>query len=87
MPRSAALAELAVEAQVGIRDLRRRTAPLYAAALRSGDVAVVSEVQAIDSALRSALALARNVAGLAETIGCERDHTFGLFHGIGGKAA
>lgn len=66
MPRPVALAEEAVEAQVVIRDATRRCAPLYVAAVASGDRAVMAETKALADTLRWARSQARRIAGLGE---------------------
>lgn len=80
MPRPLPLTELAIDAQVGIRDLRRATAPLYEAALRSGDFDVMAETKALAETLRVAGVQARRIAGLGDRIACP-DGRLGLWHG------
>jgi hypothetical protein len=69
-----------MEAQSGIRLLRRTCAPLYEAALASGDYAVMAETKALADTLRVAQLQARRLTGFAETVSCP-DGRAGLFHG------
>lgn len=84
MPRPAALAEQAVEAQVRIRDLRRGMAPVFAAAMASRSFAAVAEAKAVAESLRVAERQARRLAGIADGIGVCAD---GLFEPGHGRAA
>lgn len=70
MPRVAPVAELAMEAQVGILELARRIAPLYERALASGDYAVMAETKALAQTLKVARLQAKRIAGFAERIEC-----------------
>lgn len=74
------LAALAIETQVGIRELARATAPLYEAAMRSGDFSIMAETKALAGTFRTARTQARRIAGLAEGIECPDGH-HGLWHG------
>lgn len=80
MAKALALDELAVEAQVQIRDMRRASAPLYEAALRSGDWRVMAETKAFAETLRVAGVQAKRLAGLAAGVACP-DGRVGLWHG------
>jgi HPt (histidine-containing phosphotransfer) domain-containing protein len=70
MPRRPPAVELAMEAQSRLRQLRRETAPLFSAALSTGDYALISETHALAGTLRAAGVQARRIAGLAEAISC-----------------
>jgi hypothetical protein len=70
MPRRPGAADLAIEAQVAIGALQRSTAPLYEAAMASGDFSVMAETKALAGTLRTARLQARRIAGLAEGIEC-----------------
>lgn len=81
MPKPAALAELAMEAQVSLRDLRRETAPLFEAAMRSGNYTAIQEAHALNRAIRSCEVIAKRITGHADgLIRCE-DGLFGPSHG------
>lgn len=66
MPRQLPIVEHAMEAQSVLRRLRKDTAPMYAAALASGDYAVLQETHALAQSLRIAQAQAKRIAGMAE---------------------
>ena len=66
MPRPAALAVLAMEAQVALRDTRRGMAPMYESALRSGNVSLIAEAKAVADSLRVAERQAKRLAGMAD---------------------
>jgi hypothetical protein len=80
MPRPIALAERGMEAQVGIRALRRACAPLYEAAMASGDFDVMSETHALADTLALAGRQAKRLTGYAEGLTCP-DGRAGLWHG------
>lgn len=80
MAKSLALDELAVEAQVRIRDTRRGLAPLFEASLATGDWRVMAETKALAETLRVAGVQAKRLAGLAAGITCP-DGRVGLWHG------
>jgi len=64
MSRHLALDEAAVEFQVGVRELRRHAAaPLWEAAIGSGDWGQLSDAKALDQLLRSADRIAKRMAG------------------------
>ena len=64
MPRPVSLDEQAVEFQVALRDLRRRhAAPLWEAAIASGDWGQLSDAKALDGVLKVAERLAKRMAG------------------------
>lgn len=64
MARPVAIDERSIEFQVGLRDLRRRTAaPLWEAAVASGDWGQLSDAKALDSLLRAADKVAKRMAG------------------------
>ena len=64
MPRPVSLDEQAVEFQVALRDLRsRHAAPLWAAAIASGDWGQLSDAKALDGVLKVAERLAKRMAG------------------------
>lgn len=70
MPRPATAVNLACDAQAALHQLRRDTAPLFAAALATGDYVLVSETHALANTLRVAAIQARRIAGLADSIAC-----------------
>lgn len=82
MPRPIGLVERGMEAQAGIRELRRGTLPLFEAALSSGDFAVMAEAKALHDTLKVAGTQAKRLTGLAEGISCP-DGCAGLWHGRG----
>lgn len=83
MPRRLALDEQSVEFQVALRDLRRQhAAPLWEAAIATGDWGQLSDAKALDGVLRAAERLARRMAGRAAS-GCAD----GLFEPGHGRAA
>lgn len=69
-----------MEAQANLRTLRRSCAPLYSAAMESGDFDVMMETQALAATLRVAQMQARRLTGFAEKVSCP-DGRAGLFHG------
>jgi hypothetical protein len=84
MPRPIAMAEFAVEAQAVLRETRRQMAPLYEAALRTHNAAVISEAKHVAESLRIAQVQAKRLAGLADGLhGCAD----GLFEPGHGRAA
>lgn len=68
MPRPVAVVELGMEAQTAIRSLRKSTAPLYEAALASGDYPVIQETHALAESLRIAGLQARRLTGFAQAL-------------------
>lgn len=66
MPRSASLAEHAMDAQTILRETRRRMAPLYEAALRSNNLHAIAEAKAVAESIRIAERQSRRLAGIAE---------------------
>lgn len=69
MPRPVALVEQGMEAQSLIRDTRRKCAPLWRAALRSGDSEAVTLAQCLATTLWVAGEQARKLTAYAEGIG------------------
>jgi hypothetical protein len=64
MARPIALDEAAVEFQVGVRELRRRAAaPLWEAAIGSGDWGQMADARALDQILKVADRIAKRMAG------------------------
>jgi hypothetical protein len=64
MPRPLPLDLAAVEFQVGVRELRRRAAaPLWEAAIGSGDWGQLSDAKQLDHLLRVADRIAKRMAG------------------------
>lgn len=61
------IVEHAMEVQATLRRLRKDTSPMYAAALASGDYAVVQETHALAQSLRIAQAQAKRIAGMVES--------------------
>lgn len=70
MPRPTPLVEQAMEATAQIRRLRKTLAPLYAAALATGNFTVVSEAHALSESLRIAQLQSKRLAGFAEDQAC-----------------
>lgn len=66
MPRPMVLAEQAMETTSLIRELRRQTAPLFEAAMRSGNGAAMAEAHALASTFRVAERQAKRIAGIAD---------------------
>ena len=66
MPRPIGVVELAMDVQVAVREAHRASAPLWEAALRTGDHALLEECKQLAVVMRQALALARSIAGRAE---------------------
>ena len=80
MPRPVPLDEAAVEFQVAIRELRRKAAaPLWEAAIGSGDWGQLSDAKALDGLLRVADRIAKRMAGRVHSA-CA-DGVFGPSHG------
>jgi len=71
MPRPVALVERAMEAQVGIAEIRRSCAPLYTVALRSGDAEAVTLAKCLATTLWVAGYQARKLTAHLEGIGKE----------------
>lgn len=65
LPR-AAVAEQAIEMQVAVQDAHRASAPLWEAAIRTGDHELLEDCKALAVVMRQALVLARAIAGRAE---------------------
>jgi hypothetical protein len=84
MPRPETLAALAMEAQVVLRDYRRSMAPMYEAAIRSGNAAAISEAKHIAETLRVGERQAKRLAGIADGLVTCAD---GLFEPGHGRAA
>ncbi len=64
MARHLAVDEAAVEFQVGVRELRRHAAaPLWEAAIGSGDWGALADAKALDQLLRTADRIAKRMAG------------------------
>jgi hypothetical protein len=84
MPRPETLAALAMEAQVVLRDYRRSMAPMYEAAIRSGNAAAISEAKHIAETLRVGERQAKRLAGIADGLITCAD---GLFEPGHGRAA
>lgn len=66
MPRPPSVTEQAMEVHAHLRRFRKDTAPLYAAALATGDFTVMAETHALAETLRIAQLQARRLAGFAE---------------------
>lgn len=81
MPRLALASELAVDAQVVLRETRRRMAPLYEASLRTHNASVIAEAKAVADSLRVAERQARRLAGMADGLVACEDGLFGPAHG------
>ena len=64
MPRPLPLDEQSVEFQVALRDLRRRhAAPLWEAAIASGEWSQLADAKALDGVLKVAERIAKRMAG------------------------
>ncbi len=70
MPRPIGLAEHAMETQVRLRELKRETAPLWTAAMATGDWTLMSRAHELAATLRSAERQAKAIAGMAERVAC-----------------
>lgn len=70
MPRPMPVVEHAMEAHARIRRLRKDVAPMFEAALGTGNWNVVAETKALAETLRIGQLQAKRLAGLAEGIGC-----------------
>ena len=70
MPRPPSLPEQVVEAQAQLREYRRGLAPLWTAAMASGDWTLMSDVHTLAATLDSSRGLLRRMAGRAEAIAC-----------------
>jgi len=68
MPRPLPIVEHAMEVQAVLRQLRKSTAPMYEAALRTGDSGVLFETHALAQTLRVAQIQARRIAGMATAV-------------------
>lgn len=79
-PRSAVV-ELAMEFQLSLDKLRAATHPLFEAALRTGDGAVIGEAQALSRTLKSAHLQIRRLTGLADGLITCADGLFEPGHG------
>ena len=77
MPRPAPAVNRAMDAQVALHSLRRSCAPVWAAALASGDWSVMADAKALDSTLRVAFAQLRRLTGQLEAIECPDGHARG----------
>lgn len=64
---STAAVEHAMEVQTSIRAAQHTTAPLWEAAIRLGNWALLAECKALDATLKAGMTQARRIAGLAET--------------------
>lgn len=70
MPRPLGVAEHAMEVQACLRRLRKDVAPMYEAALATGDFAVMAETHAIAETLRIGQLQAKRLAGMVDSIHC-----------------
>lgn len=68
MPKPLSLAEHAMESQSRIREVRRESAPLFSAALASGNHSAMAEAHALAVTLRTAERQAKRIAGLADGV-------------------
>lgn len=69
MPRPVALVEQGMEAQVWIGQLRRACAPLWRAAMKSGDTEAVALAQCLATTLWVAGEQARKLTAYADRLG------------------
>jgi len=67
MARPLPVVEHAMEVHAHLRRFRKDTAPLYQAALATGDFTVMAETHALAETLRIAQLQAKRLAGFAET--------------------
>lgn len=81
MPRVLPLATHAMEAQVSLRTLRRDLAPLWEAALRSGNAAAIAEAKHVADSVRIAEKQAKRLAGIADGLVTCADGLFEPGHG------
>jgi hypothetical protein len=70
MPRPMPVVEHAMEAHARLRRLRKDVAPMFEAALGTGDWNVVAETKALAETLRIGQLQAKRLAGMAEAIPC-----------------
>ncbi len=70
MPRPPSLTEHAMEAQARLREIRRETAPLWQAAMATGDWTLMSRAHELAATLRAAERQAKTIAGMAERVAC-----------------
>lgn len=75
-----AVANHSMDVQAEVRELRRRAAPMFEAAMATGDWNLVAETKALADTLKAAGTLARRVAGMADAISCP-DGVAGAGHG------
>jgi hypothetical protein len=80
MPRPLTVVEHAMEVQARLRRLRKDVAPMYEAALATGDFTLLAEAHAIAETLRVGQLQAKRLAGLGEAIHCA-DGVKGVGHG------
>jgi hypothetical protein len=70
MPRPMPVVEHAMEAHARLRRLRKDVAPMFEAALGTGDWNVVAETKALAETLRIGQLQAKRLAGMAERVPC-----------------
>ena len=80
MPRPLVASESAREAQVILRDARRRCTPMLEAALASGDWTTMADAKAFATTFRALLAQARLITGRLDAVACA-DHIARPAHG------
>jgi hypothetical protein len=68
MPRPVHVVEHVMEAQVAVTGLRRAAAPLWVAALASGDWDLIADCKALSATIGIASTQLRRMAGRAETV-------------------
>ncbi len=78
-PRSAVV-NAAIEAQALLREYRKGLAPMWAAAMSSGDWELMAQVQDLAATLDSSRRALRRIAARSEAIACA-DGVVGLNHG------
>jgi hypothetical protein len=83
MPRPVPAVNQSLDAQAALHSLRHACAPLWQAALASGDWSLLSESHALAGTLRTAGTQLRRISGQLERIECPD----GRAHGSHGRAS
>lgn len=81
MARPLSLTEYAMDAQAILRETRRRMAPMYEAALRSGNASAISEAKHVADSIRIAERQSKRLAGIADGLVRCADGLFEPGHG------
>lgn len=86
MARPIPVVEHAMEAQTVVRHLRKVAAPLWEAAIASGDWTLLAECKALSTTIRIASTQLRRIAGRAEGFECPDSLAIGHVPGHGAAA-